>query len=86
MTKRIILEELSPKISGKIIKRFNEISIQVCEGQQYDMNYEEEDSIGEENYLEMIRLKTAVLRESKKIKGKDRLKYNLASSFQKTIN
>ena len=56
-----LLEELSPKISGKIIKRFNEISIQVCEGQQYDMNYEEEDSIGEENYLEMIRLKTAVL-------------------------
>ena len=56
-----LLEELSPKISGKIIKRFNEISIQVCEGQQYDMNYEEEDSIGEEIYLEMIRLKTAVL-------------------------
>ena len=56
-----LLEELNPKISGKIIKRFNEISIQVCEGQQYDMNYEEENSIEEENYLEMIRLKTAVL-------------------------
>ena len=40
-----LLEELSPKISGKIIKRFNEISIQVCEGQQYDMNFEVENEI-----------------------------------------
>ncbi len=36
--------------------------------------------------LSFAGLKTAVLRESKKIKGKDRLKYNLASSFQNTIN
>ncbi len=31
-------------------------------------------------------LKTAVLRESKKINGEEKLKYNLAASFQKTIN
>ena len=36
--------------------------------------------------LSFAGLKTAVLRESKKIKGDKKLKYNLAASFQKTIN
>jgi N6-L-threonylcarbamoyladenine synthase len=36
--------------------------------------------------LSFAGLKTAVLRESKKISGEDKLKYNLAASFQNTIN
>ncbi len=36
--------------------------------------------------LSFAGLKTAVLRESKKIYGKDKLKYDLAASFQNTIN
>jgi N6-L-threonylcarbamoyladenine synthase len=36
--------------------------------------------------LSFAGLKTAVLRESKKINGVDKLKYNLAASFQNTIN
>ena len=36
--------------------------------------------------LSFAGLKTAVLRESKKINGEDNLKYNLAASFQNTIN
>ena len=36
--------------------------------------------------LSFAGLKTAVLKESKKINGKDKLKYNLAASFQNTIN
>lgn len=44
----------------EVIQKFNKCAIEVCEGQQLDMNYENE-SIGEQNYLEMIRLKTAVL-------------------------
>tara|TARA_B100000886_G_scaffold178883_1_gene122629 strand:- start:399 stop:1475 length:1077 start_codon:yes stop_codon:yes gene_type:complete len=36
--------------------------------------------------LSFAGLKTAVLRESKKINGNDKLKYNLAASFQNTIN
>ena len=36
--------------------------------------------------LSFAGLKTAVLRESKKIKGDEKLKYNLAASFQNTIN
>ena len=36
--------------------------------------------------LSFAGLKTAVLRESKKINGKEKLRYNLAASFQNTIN
>ena len=36
--------------------------------------------------LSFAGLKTAVLRETKKINGEDNLKYNLAASFQNTIN
>ena len=36
--------------------------------------------------LSFAGLKTAVLRESKKINGEDKLKHNLAASFQNTIN
>ena len=36
--------------------------------------------------LSLAGLKTAVLRETKKINGKNQLKYNLAASFQETIN
>ena len=36
--------------------------------------------------LSFAGLKTAVLRESKKINGEDKLRYNLAASFQDTIN
>ena len=36
--------------------------------------------------LSFAGLKTAVLRETKKINGEEKLKYNLAASFQKTVN
>lgn len=44
-----------------LLKLFNTCAIEVCEGQQLDMNFEKEASVSEEAYLEMIRLKTAVL-------------------------
>jgi len=40
---------------------FSVTAIQVCEGQQYDMDFESRESVSIESYLEMIRLKTAVL-------------------------
>ncbi|MEP1096866.1 MAG: polyprenyl synthetase family protein [Cyclobacteriaceae bacterium] len=43
------------------IQKFNKCAIEVCEGQQLDMNFESEETISEEQYIEMIRLKTAVL-------------------------
>ena len=44
-----------------IIKAFNECAAGVCEGQQFDMNFETMSSVTEEDYINMIRLKTAVL-------------------------
>ncbi len=43
------------------IQKFNTCAIEVCEGQQLDMDFEELKRVTENQYLEMIRLKTAVL-------------------------
>lgn len=45
----------------KILEKFNKCTAEVCEGQQYDMSYETRSSVSEFEYLEMIKLKTAVL-------------------------
>lgn len=44
-----------------ILNTFNETAIEVCEGQQYDMNFETSDVVTIPQYIEMIRQKTAVL-------------------------
>lgn len=46
---------------SEILNVFNKTAIEVCEGQQYDLNYESCDCINVDRYIEMIRLKTAVL-------------------------
>ena len=56
-----IFSDLPLRIMRKVLNRFNEIAIKICEGQQYDMNYENEKSITEKQYINMIRLKTATL-------------------------
>jgi len=56
-----IFSDLPLRIMRKVLNRFNEIAIKVCEGQQYDMNYENEKLITEKQYINMIRLKTATL-------------------------
>lgn len=40
---------------------FTKTALEVCEGQQYDMDFENRRDVTEAEYLEMIRLKTAVL-------------------------
>ncbi len=45
----------------RVLEVFNETVIQICEGQQYDMNFETLNNVSEAEYLNMIRLKTAVL-------------------------
>ncbi len=44
-----------------VIELFSKTAIEVCEGQQFDMDFEDRLTVSEEEYLEMIRLKTAVL-------------------------
>ncbi len=45
----------------KMLDLFNKTAMEVCEGQQYDMNYESRVDVTIEEYLKMIELKTAVL-------------------------
>ncbi|WP_299464278.1 polyprenyl synthetase family protein [uncultured Microscilla sp.] len=45
----------------RVIGKFNRCAAEVCEGQQLDMNFEHIDAVPEADYLNMIRLKTAVL-------------------------
>ncbi len=44
-----------------ILKIFNQLAVEVCEGQQYDMNFETQESVEIAAYLKMIELKTSVL-------------------------
>ncbi len=44
-----------------LLRIFNRVALEVCEGQQLDMDFETSDTIGQEEYINMIRLKTSVL-------------------------
>lgn len=50
-----------PELLFKALPIFNRMAIEICQGQQYDMEFEERDDVCVAEYLEMIRLKTAVL-------------------------
>ncbi len=56
-----LLLEMNKKQLKKGLKLFNRCAAEVCEGQQMDMVFEGKEHVNEEDYLEMIRLKTAVL-------------------------
>ncbi|WP_420153539.1 polyprenyl synthetase family protein [Siphonobacter sp.] len=55
------LTEVEPAYLKAVIKKFNRAAAEVCEGQQWDMNFEKRSDVTKAQYLEMIRLKTAVL-------------------------
>lgn len=44
-----------------VLEAFNRCATEVCEGQQLDMDFENRDRVTEEEYIQMIRQKTAVL-------------------------
>ena len=48
-------------VLGKVLRLFNNTAAQVCEGQQYDMDFESMDKVSMDQYMQMIGLKTAVL-------------------------
>jgi geranylgeranyl diphosphate synthase type II len=45
----------------EMLDLFSMTALEVCEGQQYDVDFEHRNNVTEQDYLEMIRLKTAVL-------------------------
>jgi geranylgeranyl diphosphate synthase, type II len=50
-----------PQFLKFMLDLFNKVAMEVCEGQQFDMNFESLDKVTEDEYINMIRLKTAVL-------------------------
>ena len=56
-----LIGETSSELLKKILDLFTRTALEICEGQQYDMEFESRPDVTEAEYLEMIRLKTAVL-------------------------
>lgn len=56
-----MLLETDAKSLHEVLRLFNKTAAEVCEGQQFDMNFESLPSVTESEYINMIRLKTAVL-------------------------
>ncbi len=54
-------ENYEPKMFQELAKLFSETALQVCEGQQHDMDFETRDDVTLEDYIKMIDHKTAVL-------------------------
>jgi geranylgeranyl diphosphate synthase, type II len=56
-----MLLDIDPGKLKRVLSAFNTCAAEVCEGQQWDMEFEKKDVVTEAQYLSMIRLKTAVL-------------------------
>lgn len=54
-------EEYEPTIFRELAKLFSKTALEVCEGQQYDVDFETRDDVTIPEYLKMIECKTAVL-------------------------
>lgn len=51
----------SPEYLKEVMELFSLTALEICEGQQLDMDFESRNDVAEGEYIEMIRLKTAVL-------------------------
>ena len=56
-----LIVQAESRFLGNIVELFNKTAIEVCEGQQLDMNFESQVDVSMTSYLKMIRFKTAVL-------------------------
>jgi geranylgeranyl diphosphate synthase type II len=56
-----VYEKLAEVGNVEILKLFNKMARELCEGQMNDMQFEQMDAVSNEAYLDMIRQKTAVL-------------------------
>lgn len=56
-----LLSKTNSEYLPPVIEVFNNLAIGVCEGQQYDMDFERQKGVTQEEYTRMIELKTAIL-------------------------
>ena len=54
-------ENYEPQIFSSLAKIFSKTALEVCDGQQYDVDFEQRDDVSIEEYILMIKYKTAVL-------------------------
>lgn len=55
------MQQCSSDKMADVLALFTETALEIGEGQEYDMAFEHRDDVSEEEYIEMIRLKTSVL-------------------------
>lgn len=55
------MAQCQPEKFKDVLDLFTETALQIGEGQQYDMDFENRNDVTENEYIEMIRLKTSVL-------------------------
>lgn len=56
-----LLADIAPEKLPEALRIFSKTAVEVCEGQQMDMNFETRLDVSVSEYIEMIRLKTSVL-------------------------
>ncbi|TDS18854.1 geranylgeranyl diphosphate synthase type II [Maribacter caenipelagi] len=56
-----LFENYEPNVFRDLAKLFSKTALEVCEGQQYDVDFETRDDVMLPEYLKMIEYKTAVL-------------------------
>ncbi len=56
-----LLSRVPEKKLAKTLRLFNQMATEICEGQQYDVDFESREDVTIPEYMEMIRLKTSVL-------------------------
>jgi geranylgeranyl diphosphate synthase type II len=56
-----LFESYEPSLFRSLARLFSKTAIEVCEGQQYDVDFERRDDVTIEEYIRMIDYKTAVL-------------------------
>ncbi len=55
------LSRVNPVFLPRVLAIYNKTAVEVCEGQQWDMDFEVQETVRIEQYLHMITLKTSVL-------------------------
>lgn len=56
-----LMSDTTSTFKDDVLKLFSRTALEICEGQQYDMDFEKKQVVSESEYIEMIRLKTSVL-------------------------
>lgn len=80
------IESCEDRYLRQVIDGFNQVAMDVCKGQQYDMEFETRNDVTESEYLHMIYLKTSVLiagslRHGALIAGAPEEEYNALYDF-----